>query len=226
AQALDDAAGLPLMATNDVLYHAAERRPLQDVLTAIRLRTTVAGAGFALAANAERHLKEPAGMARLFRAHPQALAETQRFAATLSFSLSELKHNYPDEPTRDGATPQQELERLTWEGAAHFYPEGVSAALAGRIEKELALLGKMKYARYFLTVHDIVRYARSRDILCQGRGSAANSVVCYLLGITAVAPEQIDSLFERFISENRNEPPDIDVDFEHQRREEVMAYIY
>ncbi|EXL03378.1 error-prone DNA polymerase [Aquamicrobium defluvii] len=226
AQALADAAGLPLMATNDVLYHAAERRPLQDVLTAIRLRTTVAGAGFALAANAERHLKEPAEMARLFRAHPQALAETQRFAATLSFSLSELQHNYPDEPTRDGATPQQELERLTWEGAARFYPEGVSADLAERIEKELALIGKMKYARYFLTVHDIVRYARSRDILCQGRGSAANSVVCYLLGITAVAPEQIDSLFERFISEKRNEPPDIDVDFEHQRREEVMAYIY
>ncbi len=226
AQALADHAGLPLMATNDVLYHAAGRRPLQDVLTAIRLGTTVAGAGFALAANAERHLKAPAEMARLFRLHPQALAETQHFAATLSFSLSELQHNYPDEPTRDGATPQQELERLTWEGAARFYPEGVSADLAARIGRELTLIERMNYARYFLTVHDIVQFARSRDILCQGRGSAANSVVCFLLGITAVAPEQIDSLFERFISENRNEPPDIDVDFEHQRREEVMAYIY
>jgi error-prone DNA polymerase len=226
AEALADQVGLPLMATNDVLYHAAERRPLQDVLTAIRLRTTVTEAGFALGANAERHLKEPTEMARLFRAHPQALGETRRFAATLSFSLSELQHNYPDEPTRDGATPQQELKRLTWEGAARFYPEGVSADLGERIGKELALIERMNYARYFLTVQDIVQFARSRDILCQGRGSAANSVVCYLLGITAVAPDQIDSLFERFISEKRNEPPDIDVDFEHQRREEVMAYIY
>ncbi|MET3662060.1 error-prone DNA polymerase [Aquamicrobium ahrensii] len=226
AGALAGAAGLPLMATNDVLYHAAGRRPLQDVLTAIRLKTTVAEAGFELAANAERHLKPPAEMARLFKRCPQALAETLRFAATLSFSLSELQHNYPDEPTRDGATPQQELERLTWEGAARFYPEGVSTKLAERIDKELALIGKMNYARYFLTVHDIVQFARSKEILCQGRGSAANSVVCFLLGVTAVAPEQIDSLFERFISENRNEPPDIDVDFEHQRRDEVIAYIY
>ncbi len=226
AAALAAAAGLPLMATNDVLYHAVERRPLQDVLTAIRLNVTVAQAGLELAANAERHLKPAAEMARLFRRHPEALAETQRFAQTLSFSLGELRHNYPDEPTRDGASPQQELERLAWEGAAERYPAGVPQDLARRVREELDLIGRMGYARYFLTVHDIVRFARSRGILCQGRGSAANSMVCYLLGITAVGPERIDSLFERFISEKRNEPPDIDVDFEHERRNEVIAYIY
>jgi error-prone DNA polymerase len=186
----------------------------------------VAEAGFRLAANAERHLKPPAEMARLFRAYPQAIAETTRFAEELSFSLSQLKHNYPDEPTRDGATPQQELERLAQEGAAEKYPGGVPASVSQRIREELALIDRMGYARYFLTVHDIVRFARSRGILCQGRGSAANSVVCFCIGITPVGPDKIDTLFERFISVERNEPPDIDVDFEHDRRDEVIEYIY
>jgi len=226
AQGLAQAAGLPFMATNDILYHCAERRPLQDVVTAIRLNVPVAEAGMELAANAERHMKPTQEMARLFRRHPQALTETLRFAETLSFSLQELRHNYPDEPTRDGATPQQELERLAWEGAVERYPDGVPQPVSSRIREELALVGRMGYARYFLTVHDIVRFARSRGILCQGRGSAANSVVCYCIGITPVGPNQIHALFERFISEERNEPPDIDVDFEHERREEVIAYIY
>ncbi|HMM64732.1 MAG TPA: error-prone DNA polymerase, partial [Mesorhizobium sp.] len=226
AAAMAAAAGLPMLATNEVLYHAAERRPLQDVLTAIRLNVTVAQAGLELAANAERHMKPAAEMARLFRRHPEALAETLRFAETLSFSLGELSHNYPDEPTRDGATPQQELERLSWEGAAERYPAGVPQTVSGRIREELDLIERMGYARYFLTVHDIIQFARGKGILCQGRGSAANSVVCYCIGITAVGPERIDALFERFISEKRNEPPDIDVDFEHERRDEVIAYIY
>ena len=226
AAAMAAAAGLPMLATNEVLYHAAERRPLQDVLTAIRLNVTVAQAGLELAANAERHMKPAAEMARLFRRHPEALAETLRFAEKLSFSLGELSHNYPDEPTRDGATPQQELERLSWEGAAERYPAGVPQTVSGRIREELDLIERMGYARYFLTVHDIIQFARGKGILCQGRGSAANSVVCYCIGITAVGPERIDALFERFISEKRNEPPDIDVDFEHERRDEVIAYIY
>ncbi len=226
AAAMAAALSLPLMASNDVLYHAADRRPLQDVLTAIRLNVPVAEAGFRLAANAERHMKPPAEMARLFRAHPQALTETVRFAEELSFSLSQLKHNYPDEPTRDGATPQQELERLAQEGAAERFPDGIPASVLQRIREELALIDHMGYARYFLTVHDIVRFARSKGILCQGRGSAANSVVCFCIGITPVGPDKIDTLFERFISVERNEPPDIDVDFEHERRGEVIAYIY
>ncbi len=226
AASMAAAAGVPLMATNDVLYHTAERRPLQDVLTAIRLNVPVSGAGLELAANAERHLKPAAEMARLFRDHPEALSETLRFAGTLSFSLGELKHNYPDEPTRDGATPQQELERLAWEGAAERFPGGTPQSVRGRIREELDLIERMGYARYFLTVHDIVRFARSKGILCQGRGSAANSVVCYCIGITPVGPDRIDTLFERFISEERNEPPDIDVDFEHERRDEVIAYVY
>ncbi|TKT82909.1 error-prone DNA polymerase [Aquamicrobium sp. LC103] len=226
AAGLAERLGLPLMAVNDVRYHAAERRPLQDVLTAIRLNIPVAEAGFELAANAERHLKPPSEMARLFRDHQQALAETIRFEESLTFSLKELQHNYPDEPTRDGATPQQELERLAWEGAARRFPGGVSADTAKRIREELALIDRLQYSRYFLTVHDIVQYARTEGILCQGRGSAANSVVCYCIGITEVGPDKISSLFERFISEERNEPPDIDVDFEHEKREIVMQYVY
>lgn len=226
AAAIAESLGLKLMATNDVLYHTAGRRPLQDVLTAIRLNVPVAEVGLELAANAERHLKPPAEMARLFRRHPAAIAETRRFARELSFSLDELKHNYPDEPTRDGATPQQELERLALEGAAERYPDGAPESVLQRIREELSLIDRMGYARYFLTVHDIVRFARSRGILCQGRGSAANSVVCYCIGITPVGPDKINTLFERFISEERNEPPDIDVDFEHERRDEVIAYVY
>jgi error-prone DNA polymerase len=226
AAALAEAAGLPLMAVGDALYHEPGRRPLQDLVTAIRLGTPVAQAGFALAPNAERHLKPPREMARLFRRHPDALAETLRFSAELSFSLAELRHNYPDEPTRDGATAQEELARLTREGAARRYPRGVPDRVADIIRHELAVVDQLGYARYFLTVHDIVQFARSRGILCQGRGSAANSVICYCIGITDVGPEIMDLLFERFISPERNEPPDIDVDFEHDRRDEVIAYIY
>lgn len=226
AAAFARSTGIPLMATNDVLYHAAERRPLQDVLTAIRLNTPVAEVGLELSANAERHLKPPLEMARLFRRHPQALAETLRFAQELTFSLSDLQYNYPDEPTESGLGPQAELERLAREGAARRYPSGVPHAVIKRIEEELALIERLNYARYFLTVYDIVKYARSQDILCQGRGSAANSIVCFCIGITEVGPDRIDTLFERFISEERNEPPDIDVDFEHEKRETVIQYIY
>lgn len=226
AAAIAQAAGVPLMATNDVLYHSAERRSLQDVLTAIRLNQPVAEVGLELTANAERHLKPPLEMARLFRRHPQALAETLRFAGELTFSLSDLQYNYPDEPTQSGLGPQAELERLAREGAATRYPAGVPASVTQRIGEELALIERLNYARYFLTVYDIVQFARSQKILCQGRGSAANSIVCFCIGITEVGPERIDTLFERFISEERNEPPDIDVDFEHERREEVIQYIY
>ncbi|MER8428005.1 error-prone DNA polymerase [Mesorhizobium sp. M1403] len=226
AAAMAELAGIPLMATNDVLYHTSERRPLQDVLTAIRLNVPVAEVGLELMANAERHLKPPLEMARLFRRHPQALAETLRFAGELSFSLSDLQYNYPDEPTESGLGPQAELERLAKEGAAIRYPSGVPAFVTQRIEEELALIERLNYARYFLTVYDIVKFARSQNILCQGRGSAANSIVCFCIGITEVGPDKIDTLFERFISEERNEPPDIDVDFEHEKREEVIQYIY
>jgi len=226
--ALAQTAGLPLMAVNDVLYHSPERRPLQDVLTAIRLKTTVAEAGFALGANAERHLKAPQEMARLFRAYPEALAETIRFAGELKFSLSQLQYNYPDEPIASGLEPQDELERLTWEGAKWRYPQGVPDRIKDLIRHELGIVAEKKYARYFLTVHDIVSFARSKNILCQGRGSAANSVICYCIGLTEVDPHLmgVQTVFERFISTERDEPPDIDVDFEHERRDEVIAYVY
>ena len=226
ADALARRAKVPMMATNDVLYHIAEQRPLQDTLTAIRHKTTVAKAGLRLKANAERHMKTPWEMARLFCAYPQALAETLRFAATLSFSLRDLKYNYPEEPTESGLGPQEELERLVWKGAAARYPKGVPAHVEKIIRHELGIVQELNYARYFLTVHDIVGFARGKGILCQGRGSAANSIICYCLRITDVGPGCIDVLFERFISPERNEPPDIDVDFEHERREEVIAYIY
>jgi error-prone DNA polymerase len=226
AAAMAESTGIPLMATNDVLYHTADRRPLQDVLTAIRLNTPVAEVGLELTANAERHLKPPLEMMRLFRRHPQALAETLRFAEELTFSLGDLQYNYPDEPTQSGLGPQAELERLALEGAARRFPDGVPASVMQRIQEELALIERLNYARYFLTVYDIIAFARGENILCQGRGSAANSIICYCIGITEVGPDKIDTLFERFISEERNEPPDIDVDFEHERREEVMQYIY
>ncbi|WP_054310448.1 error-prone DNA polymerase [Mesorhizobium sp. 1M-11] len=228
AAALAAAANLPLMATNDVLYHTPARRPLQDVVTAIRLNVPVADAGFELAANAERHMKPAVEMARLFRSYPEALEQTRRFAKTLRFSLNELKHNYPDETTEEGVDPQTELERLTWRGAHDRYPEGIPEKVDELIRHELAIVGQKNYARYFLTVHDIIRYARSEDVdvLCQGRGSAANSVICYCLNITEVNPGLMDVLFERFISTERDEPPDIDVDFEHEKREKIIAYIY
>ena len=218
----------PLLATNSVLYHHPERRVLQDVVTAIREGVTVAEAGFLLEANAERHIKTPDEMARLFRSHPQAISNTMVIANACTFSLAELKYEYPDDPVPHGRKPQQQLEYLSWEGAKTRYPEGVPDKIKANIKKELVMIEKLNYAQYFLTVYDIVSFARNRPdpILCQGRGSAANSTVCYVIGITAVDPNQIDLLFERFISEERKEPPDIDVDFEHERREEVIQYLY
>ncbi len=286
--ALSEAAGLPLVATNDVLYHLPERRQLQDVLTCIREGCTIEEAGFRLAANAERHLKSSQEMARLFRSYPEAVSRSLEIVERCTFSLDELRYEYPDETAEDGRTPQQRLTDLAWAGAAERFsakpspvepsspnggrgahcgdgrvyvaeappltstlspPIGGEGDVSGQeeegepgnegkrgpgipekirklIEHELHLIERLDYARYFLTVHDIVEFARRRGILCQGRGSAANSVVCYCLGITAVDPARIDVLFERFISAARNEPPDIDVDFEHERREEVIQYIY
>ncbi len=218
--------GLPLVATGAVLYHAAHRRPLQDVLTCIREKCTIHEAGLKLEANAERHLKPPQEMARLFAGHEEALARTVEIADACTFSLDELKYEYPDEPVPEGKTPQSHFEDLTWEGAAWRFPGGIPEKVRDTLEKELALIEELDYARYFLTVHDIVHYARHLDILCQGRGSAANSAVCYCLAITNVDPTEIDLLFERFVSPERKEPPDIDVDFEHERREEVIQYIY
>ncbi len=218
--------GLLLVATNAVLYHAAHRRTLQDVLTCIREKCTIHDAGLRLEANGERHLKSPKEMARLFKGHEEALARTIEIAETCSFSLDELRYEYPDEPVPEGKTPQSHLEGLTWAGAAWRFPGGIPAHVSDTLEKELVLIAELDYARYFLTVHDIVHYARSIGILCQGRGSAANSAVCYCLAITNVNPTEIDLLFERFVSPERKEPPDIDVDFEHERREEVIQYIY
>ena len=217
---------VPLIAVNDVLYHSPERRELQDVVTCIREHVTLDEAGKKLEVNAERHLKPPEEMERLFREHPRAIAETLRFADRISFTLDQLKYNYPDEPVPPGKTAQQHLEDLTWEGAERRYPDGIPDTVRATLRKELRLIENRAYAHYFLTVHDIVRYANKKKILCQGRGSAANSAVCYVLGITAVDPLQIDLLFERFVSEKRAEPPDIDVDFEHERREEVIQHIY
>jgi len=219
-------ARVPLLATNDVLYHGPARRPLADVLTCIRSHTTIDEAGWRLAANAERHLKAPQEMARLFRAYPEAIERTQEIVEACAFSLDELRYEYPDEVAEDGRTPQETLTTLTWTGAAGRYPDGVPDKVRAALEHELALIGQLGYAPYFLTVHDIVRFARGRGILCQGRGSAANSAVCYCLGVTSIDPAQFDLLFERFVSAARNEPPDIDVDFEHERREEVIQYIY
>ena len=209
-----------------MLYHAPHRRSLQDVLTCIREKCTMAEAGFRLEANAERHLKPAEEMARLFRGHEDALARTIEIAQRCTFSLDELKYEYPDEPVPHGKTPQSHLEDLAWQGAAWRFPGGIPAHVRDTIEKELVLIAALDYAPYFLTVHDIVHHARSLGILCQGRGSAANSAVCYCLAITNVDPTEIDLLFERFVSPERKEPPDIDVDFEHERREEVIQYIY
>ncbi|NYZ17259.1 error-prone DNA polymerase, partial [Azospirillum sp. RWY-5-1] len=221
-----EASRVPLVATNDVLMHSPARRPLADVMTCIRTGRTIDEAGWRLAANAERHLKAPVEMARLFHAYPRAVERTVEIAEACAFSLRELRYEYPDEVTGDGRTAQETLEDLTWAGAAWRYPGGVPETVADTVRRELALIAQNNYAPYFLTVHDIVRFAREREILCQGRGSAANSAVCYCLGITAVDPTKVDLLFERFVSDARKEPPDIDVDFEHERREEVMQYIY
>jgi len=226
--ALARANGLGLLATNDVHYHAPECRPLQDVMTALRNKTTVAEAGHLLDANAERHLKSPQEMARLFERWPHAIAAARKVADACTFSLEELAYEYPEEIYPDGMAPQEYLEIETWAGAERRYPEGVPESVTDTLERELALIAKLDLARYFLTIKDIVDFARSVDppILCQGRGSAANSAVCYCLGITSVDPAKHQLLFDRFISEERKEPPDIDVDFEHERREEVIQYIY
>ena len=221
-----DRAGAPMVATNAVVYHHYERRPLQDVLTCIREGVTIDEAGFRLKAHAEAFLKPAAEMARLFKGHEGAVARTLEIAAACTFSLDELKYVYPDEPVPPGKTPQGHLKDLTFAGARLRFPDGAPTKIVETIRKELRLIGKVGYAPYFLTVHDIVQWARGQAILCQGRGSAANSVVCYCLGITSVDPRKQDVLFERFISEERSEPPDIDVDFEHERREEVIQYIY
>jgi error-prone DNA polymerase len=226
--AVAERAGAPMVATNAVLYHHFERRPLQDVLACIREGATIDQAGFRLQAHAERHLKPPAEMARLFRGYEEAVARTQDIVEACTFCLDELAYEYPDEPVPPGKTPQGHLQDLTFKGARQRFPDGVPTKIVQTIRKELRLIRQVKYAAYFLTVHDIVAWARAepRKILCQGRGSAANSVVCYCLGVTSVDPTQQDVLFERFISKERSEPPDIDVDFEHERREEVMQYVY
>ena len=223
---LAQAAGVPTVATNDVLYHSAERRILQDVVTCIRHGCTIDDAGFRRERFADRFLKSPPEMARLFARYPGAVARTAEIAGRCRFSLAELSYQYPDERDIPGLTAQQALARLTWEGAAQRYPQGVPAKVEAQLHHELRLIRELGYAPYFLTVHAIVRYARSRGILCQGRGSAANSAVCFVLGITAIDPERHDLLFERFVSQERKEPPDIDVDFEHERREDVIQWVY
>ncbi|MEN8723184.1 MAG: error-prone DNA polymerase [Alphaproteobacteria bacterium] len=223
---LSDKTDVPLIATTDALYHDPARRLLHDTVTAIRTHQKVDQAGFTLHTNAERHLKSGAEIARLHPSYQDAVLRTGEVAARCTFSLDELQYDYPDEVIGDGNSPQEALEKLTWAGAAIRYPGKVPDKVRDTLVHELQLIKQLDYARYFLTVYDIVRYAKEQNILCQGRGSAANSAVCYVIGITAVNPMEVDLLVERFISAARDEPPDIDVDFEHERREEVIQYIY
>ncbi|RZL20424.1 MAG: DNA polymerase III subunit alpha [Pedobacter sp.] len=217
---------IPLVAMNDVHYHTTDRRELQDILTCIREKCTIQNAGFKLHQNAERYLKPISEMHRLFKQYPDALARSLEIAAACTFSLNELQYVYPEEITSEGRTPQEELVHLTWQGAREKFGEHVPKHIEDTIRYELDFMERKNYAAYFLTVYDLVHFARSRDILCQGRGSAANSVVCYCLGVTSVDPSKFKLLFARFMSDARDEPPDIDVDFEHERREEVIQYIY
>ncbi|MBI3408395.1 MAG: error-prone DNA polymerase [Planctomycetes bacterium] len=219
-------ARLPLLATNDVHYHHPERRPLHDVLTGVRHGATVAELGMLRFANAERHLKSAVEMAELFARCPQALAHGIDIADRCTFSLDELRYEYPEELCPPGTTPSRHLAELTWNAAKLRYPGGIPDKVVALLRHELNLIEELRYEAFFLTVWDLVKFARSRGILCQGRGSAANSAVCYCLGITSVDPDRTDLLFERFVSRERNEAPDIDVDFEHERREEVLQYIY
>ena len=215
----------PMVAVGDVLMHRAHRKQLADVLTCMRNHITIDNIGTRALPNAERRLKGYEDMTRLFRHHPAAVRRTQEIAARCSFCLSELQYEYPDEVS-DHEPPQQRLDRLAHEGLKRRYPKGASQRVQGLLAKELKVIAELGYPAYFLTVHDIVQFARSKGILCQGRGSAANSIICYLLGITDVSPDMISMVFERFISKHRGEPPDIDVDFEHERREEVIQWIY
>ena len=217
---------IPMVATNDVHYHEPLRRQLQDIVTCIREKCTIHTAGYLLHPNAERYLKPSTEMFRLFMQYPDAIQRTQEITAACVFSLDELKYEYPVELTTEGRTPQQEITCLAWEGARQIYGEVLPEKISKAIQHELMLIEEMNFAAYFLTVYDIVRFARKQGILCQGRGSAANSTICFCLGITSVNPIKFDLLFERFISSARNEPPDIDVDFEHERREEVMQYVF
>ena len=223
---LAQAARVPTVVTGDVLYHVPERRILQDVVTCIREGCTIDDVGFRRERFADRHLKSPQEALRLFQRYPEALARTEQIARRCTFSLAELRYQYPDEAEAPGETPQQALERLVQASIPRRYPDGLPADVAKQLRHELRLIADLEYAPYFLTVNAIVRYARSKDILCQGRGSAANSVVCYVLGVTSIDPVRSGLLFERFISAERREPPDIDVDFEAERREEVIQWVY
>ncbi|KAB0676325.1 error-prone DNA polymerase [Aureimonas leprariae] len=218
--------GVATVVTNDVLFHSPDRRILQDVVTCIRERTTIDAAGFRRERHADRYLKAPEEMNRLFKRYPDAIRRTMGIAERCRFSMDELAYQYPEERQFPNLTPQEALEKLTWEGALERYPEGLPAKVRGNLTHELDLIRRLDYAPYFLTVNSIVRFARSKGILCQGRGSAANSSVCFVLGVTSIDPDRNDLLFERFVSEERREPPDIDVDFEHERREEVIQWVY
>jgi error-prone DNA polymerase len=223
---LSDRFNIPMVATNDIHYHIPERRELQDILTCVREKCSIYTAGYLLHQNAERYLKPVEEMIRLFRPYPQAIRNVKEIADACQFSLTELKYTYPEEVTTEGRSQQEELVYLTWKGAKEKYGEELPDNIISAINHEMCFIEEMNYASYFLTVYDIVRFANEKGILCQGRGSAANSTVCYCLGITSVDPTKFELLFERFISSARNEPPDIDVDFEHERREEVIQYIY
>ncbi len=223
---LSEQLSIPLIATNDVHYHTPERRELQDILTCVREKCTIYNAGFRLYQNAERYLKPIKEMHRLFKQYPDAILRTQELTDACTFSLNELKYIYPDEITSGGRTPQEELTYLTWQGANEKFGNNIPQKIKETIQYELDFMERKNYASYFLTVYDFVQFARNKNILCQGRGSAANSVVCYCLGVTSVDPSKFKLLFARFMSDARDEPPDIDVDFEHERREEVIQYIY
>jgi len=218
--------GIPLTVLGDIYYHVPERRELQDILTCIREKCTIHTAGFNLHPNAERYLKSKTEVERLFRKYPEAVKQSVKIANACHFSLDDLKYIYPDELSSNGRTAQEELSYLTWEGARKRFGGHIPNAIRETIQMELDFIERKNYASYFLTVYDYVRFAKERGILCQGRGSAANSTVCYCLGITSVDPSKYRLLFARFMSDARDEPPDIDVDFEHERREEVIQYIY
>ncbi len=218
--------GIPYVATNDVHYHVQKRQILQDTLTAIRTHTPLAQAGYKLFSNGERYLKSADQMIELFKDLPEAISNTLKIAEQCTFSPSELRYRYPSEWIPSHHTAQSYLEELTWKGAVVKYPLGVPEKIKTQVSYELKIIGQLNFADYFLTIYEIIEFAHEREILCQGRGSAANSAVCYCLGITAIDPTQINLLFERFISAERGEPPDIDVDFEHERREEVIQHIY